>query len=55
MSLGHYKTFDQAVDARQAKELELFGQFSPLRRLNNDQLLPDHDQQQLSVFWHPSF
>ena len=53
--LGFYKTFDQAVAARQAKELELFGQFSPLHRLNNDQLLPDHDQQQLSVFWHPSF
>ena len=53
--LGRYKTFEQAVAARQAKELELFGQFSPLHRLNNDQLLPDHDQQQLSVFWHPSF
>lgn len=53
--LGSYKTFDQAVAARQAKELELFGEFSPLYRLNNDQLLFDHDQQQLSVFWHPSF
>ena len=55
INLGHYKTFEQAVAARQAKELELFGEFSPLHRLNNDQLLPDHDQQQLSVFWHPSF
>ena len=55
LSLGYYKIFEQAVAARQAKELELFGEFSPLHRLNNDQLLPDHDQQQLSVFWHPSF
>ena len=53
--LGHYKTFEQAIAARQAKELKLFGEFSPLYRLNNDQLLPDHDQQQLSVLWHPSF
>jgi len=55
LCLGYYKTFKEAVAARQAKELELFGEFSPLHRLNNDQLLPDHDQQQLSVFWHPSF
>jgi len=53
--LGLYKTFNQAVAARQAKELELFGEFSPLYCLNNDQLLLDHDEQQLSVFWHPSF
>ena len=53
--LGLYKTFKEAVAARQAKELELFGEFSSLHRLNNDKLLPDHDQQQLSVFWHPSF
>lgn len=53
--LGRYKTFDQAVAARQAKELELFGEFSPLYCLNNDQLLFDHDEQQLSVLWHPSF
>jgi hypothetical protein len=53
--LGLYKTFEQAVAARQAKELELFGEFSPLHRLNNDQLLLDHDEQQLSVLWHPSF
>ena len=55
LSLGRYKTFGQAVAARQAKELELFGEFSPLHRLNNDQLLLDHDEQQLSVLWHPSF
>ena len=55
LSLGYYKTFKEAVAARQAKELELFGEFSPLHRLNNDKLLPDHDEQQLSVFWHPSF
>jgi hypothetical protein len=53
--LGRYKTFEEAVAARQAKELELFGEFSPLHRLNNDQLLLDHDEQQLSVLWHPSF
>jgi uncharacterized protein YktA (UPF0223 family) len=53
--LGSYKTFKEAVAARQAKELELFGEFSSLHRLNNDKLLPDHDEQQLSVFWHPSF
>lgn len=53
--LGLYKTFKEAVAARQAKELELFGEFSPLYCLNNDQLLLDHDKQQLSVFWHPSF
>jgi hypothetical protein len=55
INLGRYKTFKEAVAARQAKELELFGEFSPLHRLNNDKLLPDHDEQQLSVFWHPSF
>ena len=53
--LGRYKIFEEAVAARQAKELELFGEFSPLHRLNNDKLLLDHDEQQLSVFWHPSF
>jgi hypothetical protein len=55
INLGYHKTFDQAVAARQAKELELFGEFSPLYRLNNDQVLLDHDEQQLSVLWHPSF
>jgi len=55
IKVGRYKTLEQAIAARQAKELELFGEFSPLHRLNNDQLLPDHDEQQLSVFWHPSF
>jgi len=53
--LGYYKTFEEAVAARQAKELELFGEFSPLHRLNNGQLLLDHNEQQLSVLWHPSF
>jgi hypothetical protein len=53
--LGYYEIIDQAVAARQAKELELFGEFSPLYCLNNDQLLLDHDEQQLSVLWHPSF
>jgi hypothetical protein len=55
LTVGRYKTLKQAVAARQAKELELFGEFSPLHRLNNDQLLLDHDEQQLSVLWHPSF
>jgi len=55
LHLGYYKTLKQAVAARQAKELELFGEFSPLYCLNNDQLLLDHDEQQLSVLWHPSF
>ena len=36
LKVGRYKTFEQAVAARQAKELELFGEFSPLYRLNND-------------------
>jgi len=55
LCLGYYKTFEEAVAARQAKEIELFGEFSPLHRLNNDKLLLDHDEQQLSVLWHPSF
>jgi len=55
LSLGYYKIFEEAVAARQAKEIELFGEFSPLYCLNNDQLLLDHDEQQLSVLWHPSF
>jgi len=55
LHLGYYETFKQAVAARQAKEIELFGEFSPLYCLNNDQLLLDHDEQQLSVLWHPSF
>ena len=36
LNLGRYKTFEQAVATRQAKELELHGQFSPLHQLNND-------------------
>jgi hypothetical protein len=36
IKIGRYKTFDQAVAARQAKEFELFGEFSPLYCLNND-------------------
>jgi hypothetical protein len=35
INLGYYKTFEQAVAVRQAKELELFGQFSPLHQLTN--------------------
>jgi hypothetical protein len=34
--LGYHNTLAEAVAARQAKELELYGQFSPLHQLNND-------------------
>ena len=54
--LGCYKTFEQAVAVRQAKELELYGQFSPLHQSNNDQrLILDNNHQQLSLLRHPSF
>jgi hypothetical protein len=54
--LGLHKTFEQAVKARQAKELELYGEFSPLHQLDNDhRLILDNDDQQLSLLWHPSF
>lgn len=53
-NLGHYKTFEQAVAVRQAKELELHGKFSPLHQINNDQrLILDDNDQQLSFFRHP--
>ena len=34
--IGYYNTLAEAIFARQAKELELFGEFSPLHQLNND-------------------
>ena len=37
--LGLYNTIDQAISVRQTKELELFGEFSPLHQSNNDQRL----------------
>jgi hypothetical protein len=53
--LGSYKIFEQAVAARQAKELELHGEFSPLHQTNNDQrLILDNNNQQLSFLRHPS-
>ena len=56
IQLGLYKTLDQAVAVRQAKELELYGEFSPLHQLNNDQqFILDNNDQQLSLLWHPSF
>jgi hypothetical protein len=55
ISLGHYKTFEQAVAVRQAKQLELHGEFSPLHQFNNDQLFLDNNDRQLSLLWHPSF
>ena len=55
IALGHYKTFEQAVTVRQAKELELHGNFSPLHQINNDQrLILDNNDQQLSLLRHPS-
>jgi len=53
--LGRFKTLDQAVAARCAKELELYGEFSPLHRSKNDQLILDNNDQQLSLLRHPSF
>jgi hypothetical protein len=53
--LGHYDTLEQAIFARQAKELELYGEFSPLHQFNNDQLFLDNNDQQLSLLRHPSF
>lgn len=53
--LGMHKTFEQAVKARQAKELELFGPFSPLHQFSNDQqFILDNNDQQLSLLRHPS-
>ena len=53
--LGRYKTFEQAVAARQAKEFELHGEFSPLHQTNNDQrLILDNNNQQLSLLRHSS-
>jgi hypothetical protein len=55
IQLGSFRTFDQAVAVRQAKELELYGEFSPLHRSKNDQrLILDDNDQQLSLLWHPS-
>jgi hypothetical protein len=56
IQLGSFRTFDQAVAARQSKELELYGEFSPLHQLKNDQrfIIDNHDQQ-LSLFRHSSF
>jgi hypothetical protein len=54
--LGLHETFEQAVATRQAKELELHGEFSPLHQTNNDQRLSlDNNNQQLSLLRHPSF
>ena len=56
IQLGSFKTFNEAVAARQAKELEIYGQFSPLHQTNNDQrLILDNNDQQLSLFRHSSF
>ena len=56
IQLGSFRTFDQAVAARQSKELELYGEFSPLHQLKNDQqLIIDNHDQQLSLFRHSSF
>jgi len=56
IQLGSFKTFNEAVAARQAKELELYGKFSPLHQLDNDhRLILDNNDQQLSLLWHPSF
>jgi hypothetical protein len=53
--LGLHETFEQAVATRQAKELELYGEFSPLHQLKNDQrLIINNYDQQFSLFWHPS-
>jgi hypothetical protein len=53
--LGYYKIFEQAVAVRQAKELELYGQFSPLHQLNNDQqLILNNNDQQLCLLGHQS-
>jgi hypothetical protein len=53
--LGYYNTLTEAVAARQAKELELYN-FSPLHQLNNDErLILDDNDQQLSLLRHPSF
>ena len=54
--LGYFKNFNEAVAVRKVKELELYGEFSPLHQINNDQrLILDNNDQQLSVFRHPSF
>jgi len=53
--LGSFKTLDKAIAAREAKELELYGEFSPLHQLNNDQrFILDNNNQQLSLLRHPS-
>ena len=46
MYIGQYDTLNAAIAARQAKELELYGEFSPLHQINNDQrlILDNNDQ-----------
>jgi hypothetical protein len=56
MYIGQYDTLNAAIAARQAKELEIYGEFSPLHQLKNDQrLIIDNNDQQLSFLRHTSF